>query len=81
MSSSDGKVYKPRTRQMSTYQFSLKALPAARSQDCRMVALKFVGVICVVYFTVYVNAGKKQRPWKIVLQKLNKLECPKQSTV
>ena len=73
-SNSDGTVYKPRTRQMSTYQFSLKALPAARSQGCTMVALKFAAVICLLYFTIFVNAGKKQPTCKTVLTKLNKME-------
>ena len=39
-----------------------------------MVALKFAAVICLLYFTILVNAGKKQPTCKTVLTKLNKME-------
>ena len=44
--------------------------------------MKFAGVICLVYFTICVNAAaKKCSCCKEVLQKLNKLECPKPGTL
>ena len=66
---------------MRTYQLSLKTVSAARFEDYTMATLKFVGVFCLVYFTIYVNAGKRNRVWKTVLEKLNKLKCPKQGTL
>ena len=60
---------------MLSYQFSLKAPPTVQFQD-------FAGVICLVYFTICVNAAaKKFSCCQEVLQKLNKLECPKPGTL
>ena len=60
---------------MLTYQYSLKAV-----QYPTMVAFKFAGVICLVYFTMVVNAGKKPNFCKSVLQKLDTLESLIQGT-
>ena len=38
-----------------------------------MVTLKFAPVTCLVYFTIFVNAGKKPT-CKTVLEKLNAME-------
>ena len=44
--------------------------------------MKFAGVICLVYFTICLNAAaKKFSCCQEVLQKLNKLECPKPGTL
>ena len=59
------------------YLFSLKALPGVRMQT--MVPTKFAGVICLVYFTILVSAGKNV--CKSVLQKLKELECPSKGTL
>ena len=39
-----------------------------------MVQLKFAAVACLVYFTIFVNARKKQPTCKTVLEKLNTME-------
>ncbi|XP_020608055.1 uncharacterized protein LOC110046784 [Orbicella faveolata] len=45
-----------------------------------MIPLKLAEVICLVYLTIFVSAGKKPQICQTVLQKLNKLECPSQAT-
>lgn len=44
-----------------------------------MVALKFVGAFCLVYFTIFVNAGK--RICEEVIDRLDKLNCTGQGTL
>ena len=38
-----------------------------------MVSLKFAAVICLVYLTIFVNAGKKKPTCKTVLAKLDEM--------
>ena len=52
----------------------MKALRTVWLPDSTMVPLKLVTVICLVYFTIFVNAAKKQPTCKTVLAKLNKME-------
>ena len=58
---------------MLNYQCSLKTLPTVRFQDLTMVSLKFAAVICLVYFTIFVNAGKKKPTCRTVLSKLDEM--------
>lgn len=70
---------KERTLQMLTYQHSSKALLIVQFQDLKMVSLKFAAVICLVYFTVFVNAGKRPT-CKTVLARLDEMESLCQGT-
>ena len=58
----------------------MKASRTVWFQDSTMVPLKFAAVTCLVYFTIFVSAGKKQPTCKTVLAKLNKMESLCQGT-
>ena len=58
---------------MLNYQYSLRGSLTVWFQDLTMVSLKFAAVFCLVYFTIFVNAGGK-RACKKVLEKLDNIE-------
>ena len=62
-----------RTSEVLNYQQSLRALLTVLFQDLTMVTSKFGAVICFVYFTFFVNAGKMPT-YKTVLQRLDEME-------
>ena len=50
-----------------------------------MAAFKFAGIVCLVYFTILANAGKKGgsviKKLDALIDLVGKMECPSQGTL